>query len=79
MSVLDGLTPREKRAALLLAEGNNSQKEIAALFGVAYGTVKNIFKRIYEKTGCDDSIHLVATIWRERLNEVRPLSPPPHS
>ena len=57
----DLLTARERRVALVLAEGN-SHKETARLLGVAPSTVRNHTRSIYEKLEIDNRSSLAAAV-----------------
>jgi DNA-binding NarL/FixJ family response regulator len=58
-SVLDGLSPREREVAALVAEGL-SNKAIARRLGVTIGTVKDHVHRVLAGTGCGSRTAFVA-------------------
>ena len=58
-----GLTPAERRIALLLAAGS-SPRQIAETVGVSYNTVRNHLKKIYDKCGVRRQGELVACMHR---------------
>jgi DNA-binding NarL/FixJ family response regulator len=59
MSVVKGLSPREREVMHLVAEGL-ANKEIAEWLGMAEGTVKIHLHSIYEKTGLHNRTSLAA-------------------
>lgn len=69
--LLDGLSPREREVAVLLAEGL-SNKAIARRLGVTIGTVKDHVHRVLGATGCGSRTAFVA-----RYLTATPPGPPP--
>lgn len=54
-----GLTPKEKRVALLLVYGKN-RKEIAGTMGISENTVKTHTQNIFRKSGIKNQKALMA-------------------
>lgn len=61
LSLLDGMTDREKEICSLLAKGLNNRQIADTLF-ISEGTVKNYISNIYDKTGIHDRAKLVVAI-----------------
>jgi DNA-binding CsgD family transcriptional regulator len=58
--LLDGLSPREREVAVLLAEGL-SNRAIARRLRISVATVKDHVHRVLRVTGCDSRAAFIAT------------------
>lgn len=62
-----GLTPQERRAALLVQQGFTAPAVIADVLCVTQKSVWNILSNIYRKTGCEGMPELLIRLKDERL------------
>jgi DNA-binding CsgD family transcriptional regulator len=60
----NGMTPRERQVATLVARGCRD-REIARLMGIGFGTVRTHLNRAMEKCGCGNRAELAALMSRE--------------
>lgn len=59
-----GLTPAERRVAVLIAAGH-SPREIAAQLGISFHTVRAHLRSTYAKTGVNRQTALARLLWEE--------------
>lgn len=60
----NGMTPRERQVATLVARGCRD-REIAHLLGIGFGTVRTHLNRAMEKCGCGNRAELAALMSRD--------------
>jgi len=63
----EGLTPRECNVAALVARGC-TDRDIARVLGIGFGTVRTHINRAMEKRSCANRAELAALVGSERLN-----------
>ena len=61
----DGLTPREREVAVLVARGC-TDRDIARILGIGFGTVRTHLTNAMSKSGCANRAELAAAIARQR-------------
>jgi DNA-binding NarL/FixJ family response regulator len=64
-----GLSERETEIFLLFTASGKTNKEIAAVLGIGYPTVKLYWTRICKKLACECSVQAVMVFLRDALLE----------